>query len=278
VIDGYDWAALEKLDGGTIWELKRKMRADLVAMARRRLAESSAHRGLAAEWTNTVLDADIVTFGFARRVPSYKRLTLMLRDPARLKALLTDEQRPIQIVIAGKSPPADEGGKALIQKVVAFARSDAASGRVVFLPDYEMTLARHLVQGVDVWLNNPRRPHEASGTSGMKAALNGVVNCSVLDGWWCEGYSPEVGFQIGGDEVAETDEAQDAADADALFAVLEQQLVPVYYDDRTRWIGLMRNSIAQLGARFNTNRMLVEYVEQLYLPAHRDLLAQLQTA
>jgi starch phosphorylase len=184
----------------------------------------------------------------------------------------------VQIVLAGKAHPADEGGKALIQKVVAFARSDAASGRVVFLPDYEMTLARHLVQGVDVWLNNPRRPHEASGTSGMKAALNGVVNCSVLDGWWCEGYSPEVGFQIGGDEVAETDEAQDAADADALFAVLEQQLVPVYYDDRTRWIGLMRNSIAQLGARFNTNRMLVEYVEQLYLPAHRDLLAQLQTA
>ena len=134
VIDGYDWAALEELDGATIWELKRKMRADLVAMARRRLTDSSAHRGLATEWANTVLDADIVTFGFARRVPSYKRLTLMLRDPSRLKALLTNEQRPIQIVIAGKSHPADEGGKALIQQMVQFADDPDVRHRIVFPP------------------------------------------------------------------------------------------------------------------------------------------------
>jgi starch phosphorylase len=140
-----------------------------------------------------------------------------------------------------------------------------------------MTLARYLVQGADVWLNNPRRPLEASGTSGMKAALNGVVNCSILDGWWYEGFTPEVGFAIGGDEVAADEAAQDAADAAALFDVLEQQVIPAYYD-REAWLSLMRNSIARLGTRFTTNRMLVEYVERLYLPAHRDLLGQLQTA
>ena len=260
-----DFARAYELDDETLWNVHRDAKLALLRFM--------ADRGLRASF-----DPEALTIGFARRFATYKRADLLFSRPERLAQLLAAADRPVQIVLAGKAHPADEGGKALIQKVVAFARSEAASGRVVFLPDYEMTLARHLVQGVDVWLNNPRRPHEASGTSGMKAALNGVVNCSVLDGWWCEGYSPEVGFQIGGDELAETDEAQDAADADALFAVLEQQLVPVYYDDRARWIGLMRNSIAQLGARFNTNRMLVEYVEQLYLPAHRDLLARLQTA
>src|SRR5581483_1090333 len=153
-------------------------------------------------------------------------------------------------------------------------RSAKANGRVVFLPDYEMTLARYLVQGVDVWLNNPRRPLEASGTSGMKAALNGVVNVSILDGWWCEGYSEETGFAIGGNWIASNDEA----DADALFAVLEDEVIPTFYGERARWVSLMRNSIAQLGARFNTSRMVVEYVEQLYLPAHRDLVEQLTAA
>jgi starch phosphorylase len=141
-----------------------------------------------------------------------------------------------------------------------------------------MTLAAELVPGVDVWLNNPRRPLEASGTSGMKAALNGVVNCSILDGWWCEGYSPGTGFAIGGDWVASNDADQDAADAEALFSVLEEQVIPTYYGDRAGWLALMRGSIAQLGARFSTNRMLIEYVESLYLPAHRELLTQLEAA
>ena len=150
---------------------------------------------------------------------------------------------------------------ALAQLIDDRTRNPRARGRIVFVPDYEMTLARHLVQGVDVWLNNPRRPLEASGTSGMKAALNGVVNCSVLDGWWCEGYSADTGFAIGG-EIASDDAAQDAADAVALFEVLEQHVIPSYYD-QGRWLWLMRNSIAQLGARFTTNRMLVDYVEGL---------------
>jgi starch phosphorylase len=223
-------------------------------------------------------DPDALTIGFARRFATYKRADLMLSDPERLARLLSDPDRPLQIVLAGKAHPADEGGKALIQKLVEFSRDPRAHGRLVFLEDYEMTLARDLVQGVDVWLNNPRRPLEASGTSGMKAALNGVVNCSILDGWWCEGYSPETGFAIGGDWVASADAEQDAADAAALFRVLEEQVIPTYYGDRPRWLALMRGSMAQLGARFSTNRMLVEYVESLYLPAHHDLLQQLQAA
>ena len=225
-------------------------------------------------------DPESLTIGFARRFATYKRADLILSRPERLAGLLADASRPLQIVLAGKAHPADEGGKALIQKIVQFTRESRAAGRIVFLEDYEMTLAQDLVQGVDVWLNNPRRPLEASGTSGMKAALNGVVNCSILDGWWCEGYSPETGFAISGDWVASNDAAQDEADAEALFRVLEEQVIPTYYadGDRAGWLNLMRGSIAQLGARFNTNRMLVEYVESLYLPAHHDLLQQLQAA
>jgi starch phosphorylase len=161
----------------------------------------------------------------------------------------------------------------VIQLVVDFAREPAAAGRVVFLEDYEMTLARRLVQGVDLWLNTPRRPFEASGTSGMKAALNGVPNCSILDGWWAEAYSPERGFAIETLEAAASDAEQDEADADALYAVLEEQVLPAYYErDETglpqRWIALMRESIAELGPRFGTARMVAEYVERLYLPAH----------
>ena len=260
-----DFARAYDLDDDSLWHVHRAAKRDLL-----RFMES---RGLRASF-----DEDALTICFARRFATYKRADLLFSRPERLARLLADAEKPLQIVLAGKAHPADEGGKALIQKVVAFARSPEASGRVVFLPDYEMTLARHLVQGADVWLNTPRRPLEASGTSGMKAALNGVVNCSILDGWWCEGYSNETGFAIEGAWADSNDDAQDAADADALFAVLEHQVVPTFYGDRRRWIALMRHSIAQLGARFTTNRMLMEYVEGLYLPAHRDLVAQLTAA
>ena len=221
------------------------------------------------------LDAGVLTIGFARRFATYKRASLIFSRPDRLAALLGDSERPIQILLAGKAHPADEGGKDVIRDVVDFAREPSAAGRVVFLEDYEMTLARRLVQGADVWLNTPRRPYEASGTSGMKAALNGVLNVSILDGWWAEAYSPAVGFAIdGGAAGADADEAeQDEADADALFAALEEQIVPLYYERNAaglpeRWIALMRESIAELGPRFGTARMVSEYVERLYLPAH----------
>jgi glycogen phosphorylase len=260
-----DFARAYTLDDEALWRVQRNARGALIDFMRSRRLPGS-------------FDPDALTIGFARRFATYKRADLIFSQPERLARLLADTDRPLQIVLAGKAHPADEGGKALIQKVVAFARSAYANGRVVFLPDYEMTLARYLVQGVDVWLNNPRRPLEASGTSGMKAALNGVVNASILDGWWCEGYSEETGFAIGGDWLASNDEAQDAADAEALYSVLETQVIPMFYDDRSQWVSLMRNSIAQLGARFNTNRMLVEYVESLYLPAHGDLVSQLTAA
>jgi starch phosphorylase len=221
----------------------------------------------------------VLTIGFARRFATYKRAGLLFSQPERLARLLSDPDRPIQILVAGKAHPADEAGKDVIQHVVDFARDPAAAGRVVFLEDYEMMLARRLVQGVDVWLNTPRRPMEASGTSGMKAALNGVLNCSILDGWWAEAYTPALGFAIGDHNVAETEAEQDLADAEALFAVLEQQVLPTYYerDEQkrpSRWIEMMRHSIAELGTQFSTNRMVVEYVEQLYLPAHRRVSEQ----
>ncbi|MBV8256511.1 MAG: alpha-glucan family phosphorylase [Actinobacteria bacterium] len=220
------------------------------------------------------LEADILTIGFARRFATYKRASLLFSQPERLAKLLDDPRRPIQILIAGKAHPADEGGKDVIQRVIEFARTPEAADRVRFLEDYEMTLARRLVQGVDVWLNTPRRPMEASGTSGMKAALNGVLNCSILDGWWAEGYSPDVGFAIG-DEATEglSEEEQDAADAEALFAVLEEQVIPAYYDRKglaapARWVAMMRQSIARLGTEYSTTRMVAEYTDRLYLPAH----------
>jgi glycogen phosphorylase len=228
-------------------------------------------------------DPDALTIGFARRFATYKRAGLLLSQPDRLARLLGDPARPLQIFIAGKAHPADEGGKDVIQHVVDFARSFAAGHHVVFLEDYEMTLARRLTQGVDVWLNTPRRPMEASGTSGMKAALNGVLNCSILDGWWAEAYQPTRGFAIGGEESRASEAEQDAADAEALFAVLEQQVLPTYYDrDESglpvRWIEMMRHSIAELGTQYSTTRMVAEYVERLYLPAHESVAGRAAAA
>ncbi len=270
---------LEVLLGDTDprFELARELPADDLWAAHRgakeRLLEFAAATRGARE-----LDADVLTIGFARRFATYKRASLLFGQPDRLARLLADPERPIQVLVAGKAHPADEDGKDLIQLVVDFAREPMAAGRVVFLEDYEMTLARRLVQGVDVWLNTPQRPLEASGTSGMKAALNGVLNCSILDGWWAEAYSPACGFAIDGPE-AEGDPRQDETDAEALYAVLEEQVLPAYYErDEAglpqRWIALMRESIAELGPRFGTARMAAEYVDRLYLPAHEGAPAE----
>jgi len=231
----------------------------------------------------TGLDPDALTIGFARRFATYKRAGLLFSQPERLDRLIGDARRPVQILLAGKAHPADEAGKDVIKQVVDFARSPEGSGRVVFLADYEMTLARRLVQGCDVWLNTPRRPMEASGTSGMKAALNGVLNCSILDGWWAEGYAPDRGFAVGDGEGAGSDEERDALDAESLFAVLEHQVLPAYYERDARglpvrWIGMMRHSIAELGAQFSTTRMVTEYAERMYLPAHAAAASALEAA
>jgi starch phosphorylase len=272
------------VDAGTIWSLKRKMRFDLINMTRTRLAESTRNRGSnSTEWVAGVLDPDIITFGFARRVPSYKRLTLMLRDPERLKALLTDPERPIQIVIAGKSHPADEGGKALIQQMVQFADQHDVRERIVFLPDYDISMARPLYPGCDVWMNNPLRPYEACGTSGMKAALNGAANLSIRDGWWDEWFDPAYGWEIPSAEGLDDPDHRDETEARALYHIIETEIVPRFYDVDgdglpQRWIQMMRDTVAGLGPKVLASRMVRDYVTTLYAPAAASARSVTETA
>jgi glycogen phosphorylase len=214
----------------------------------------------------------VLTIGFARRFATYKRAGMIFTDRERLARLLADEQRPVQLVFAGKAHPADRPGQAVIQEIFGRTRSPEFRGRVFMLEDYDMRIGRFLVQGVDVWLNNPRRPLEASGTSGMKAAMNGIPNLSVLDGWWDEGWSEGNGWAIGGRESLQDEVAQDWADAMDLYRLLEGEVVPEYYerDDKgipARWVQRMRRSIATTLWQFSTTRMLHEYTERLYLPA-----------
>jgi starch phosphorylase len=214
----------------------------------------------------------VLTIGFARRFATYKRAGMIFSDIDRLARLVWDQNRPVQIVFAGKAHPADRPGQQVIQAIFAVSRSDKLRGRVFILEDYDMRIARFLVQGVDVWLNNPRRPLEASGTSGMKAAHNGVVNVSVLDGWWDEGWTGDNGWAIGGRDTNSDEGAQDWADAMDLYRLLENEIVPRYYDRNTKgfapgWVDLMRRSMATTIWRFSTTRMLQEYTEWLYLPA-----------
>ena len=270
-----DSAAAADADAAYWWQLRKQLRARLVTETRNRLRESWQQRGASGAelmWIDDVLDPDVLTIGFARRVPSYKRLTLMLNDPARLASLLLDPERPIQIVIAGKAHPADEGGKRLIQQMVRFADSEAVRRRIVFLPDYDMALARYLVQGCDVWLNNPLRPLEACGTSGMKVALNGGLNVSVRDGWWDEWYDGGNGWEIPtADGVADADR-RDELEAAALYELLVKSVAPLFYDgDRDGvphgWIDVVRHSLRSLGPLVRADRMVGDYVTHLYTPA-----------
>ena len=260
-------AALQ-VDDAELWRVHQDRKRALVETALRRFREQAGTHGEPA------LDPETLTIGFARRFATYKRAGLLFSDQERLTRLLGDPARPLQVLVAGKAHPADEGGKKLIQQLVAFSRDSNAAGRVVFLEDYEIGLARSLLQGVDIWLNTPRRPQEASGTSGMKAALNGVLNVSILDGWWAEGYAPEAGWAIGGSYVDPHEAEQDARDAAELYRILEEEVLPAYYrrgEDGlpADWLRKMKASIARFGAMFNAKRMVVEYVENMYLPAHR---------
>lgn len=265
----------EQVSDTEIWSAKRAMRERLVAEARRRLRTSWRDRGASEaemRWVDSVLDPDVLTIGFARRVPSYKRLTLMLRDPERLKALLLHPEHPVQLVIAGKAHPADDGGKRLIQDMVGFADDPEIRHRIVFLPDYDIGMAQALFPGCDVWLNNPLRPLEACGTSGMKAALNGALNLSIRDGWWDEWYEPEFGWAIPSAEGVEDDNHRDDLEAAALYELLEQHVAPRFYDAGpdgvpVRWLEMLRQTLASLGPRVQATRMVREYVEALYKPA-----------
>ncbi len=270
-----------RLADGHLWELRRTLREQLVHEVRARLHVSCRGRGAArAElgWIDGVLDPDVLTIGFARRVPSYKRLTLMLRDPARLTELLLHPTRPVQIVVAGKAHPADDGGKRLIQELVRFTDDPRVRHRIVFLPDYGMAMARKLYHGCDVWLNNPLRPLEACGTSGMKAALNGCLNLSVLDGWWDEWYEPDFGWAVptADGQAAADEKRRDDIEADALYRLVQDQVAPCFYDRGIsgnglpdRWIEMVRQTLRRLGPKVPADRMVCEYVESLYTPAAR---------
>ncbi|GAA1659120.1 glycosyltransferase family 1 protein [Fodinicola feengrottensis] len=269
------WEIVGELPADRLWAIRRELRGRLVDEVRRRVHHSMVHRGhTEAElgWVQNVFDPDVLTIGFARRVPSYKRLTMMLRDPARLRAMLTDPERPIQIVIAGKSHPADEGGKHLIQQMVQFADDPAVRNRIVFLPDYDIGMAQFLYAGCDVWLNNPLRPLEACGTSGMKSALNGGLNLSIRDGWWDEMYDGGNGWAIPtADGIADPDRRDDL-EAAAFYDLVEQHVRARFYDRGAdgvpkSWIDMVRHTLKSLGPLVQATRMVRDYVEELYTPA-----------
>ena len=268
------WRAIGAASDEALWAARSSMRSELVDEVRRRLRQSWLVRGASpAElgWTDAALDPDALTIGFARRVPSYKRLTLMLRDPARLEKMLLDTERPLQLIIAGKSHPADDGGKQLVQQIVQFADRARVRHRIVFLPDYDMEMARYLISGCDVWLNNPLRPLEACGTSGMKSSLNGGLNLSIRDGWWDELFDGENGWAIPSAVGVEDADRRDDLEANAIYDLLETSVLPRFYH-RTdgvprRWTQMVRHTLTETGPQLVSSRMVREYVTALYVPA-----------
>lgn len=275
------WEQASRIPAEELWRTHERRRERLVVFARRRLQEQYAHRGVSLaeiERAGTALDPEVLTIGFARRFATYKRATLMLRDPERLIRLLTDPQRPVQFIFAGKAHPRDDAGKELIRQIIAFSRQPVVRNRFIFLEDYDMDIARFLVQGCDVWLNNPRRPEEASGTSGMKAAANGVLNFSTLDGWWAEAWDAcadqpvPVGWAIGRGETYDNWDYQDQVEAEDIYDVLERDIVPTFYARGSEriprnWVARMHATIENLGPFVSAHRMVRDYVTDFYLPA-----------
>src|ERR1700756_1156279 len=272
------WRRVIDIPDAQLWETHQKLKLRLVEFVRARVRARRERIGESPEAirrVNRILDPEILTIGFARRFATYKRGALLFSDKERLKRMLNDTTRPVQFIFAGKAHPRDEAGKALIQEVYKFSREPGLETRVIFVEDYDSYIARRLVQGVDLWLNHPLRPLEASGTSGMKSAPNGGINLSVLDGWWREGYNGSNGWAIGAEIDTGTTEFQNEVDASSLYQLLENQIVPLYYakpDGKLplAWLQLMRESIRSVTPVFNTHRMVKEYTERLYIPAARS--------
>jgi len=275
VYDHAIWDNIDQIPDEELWSIHQRGKEQLVVFARKRLKTQMQRRGTFNEELNRAeeaLDPEALTIGFARRFASYKRGDLLLREAERLVALLSDSERPLQLVFAGKAHPRDTEGKDIIRNIVHFAQQDEIRRRIIFLEDYDIDVARAMVRGVDVWLNNPRRPMEASGTSGMKASMNGILNLSTLDGWWCEGYQPEGGWTIGAGETYQDPEYHDMIECQAIYEVLENEIIPLFYqrsaDNLPRaWIKRMKNSIRWIAPRFNTNRMVADYTRRFYNPA-----------
>jgi starch phosphorylase len=266
---------IRRVSDARLWQFRTAASKSFVEYARERLSLDMETRGAPPEEVEAakhLFDPHVLTLGFARRFATYKRPNLLLHDPQRLLRLLTNPQRPVQLIIAGKAHPADQAGQALIREWIHFIRQPEARPHAIFLSDYDMLLSEHLVQGVDVWINTPRRPWEASGTSGMKVLVNGGINLSELDGWWAEAYTPEVGWALGDGREHGDDPAWDAVEAEALYDLLEREVIPEFYarDGQgipTAWVARMRESMARLTPRFSANRTVREYTEQHYLPA-----------
>ncbi|MDO7678080.1 MAG: alpha-glucan family phosphorylase [Pirellulales bacterium] len=269
------WQKIYEVDPGELWETHYALKNLLLQFVRRRTSRQCRRRGesdAAVDMARNVLDPNILTIGFARRFATYKRADLLLSDLDRLLAMIGDPDRPIQIIFAGKAHPADDPGKGLIRKIANLRHDERLAGRIVFVEDYDINVCRHLIQGVDVWLNNPRRPLEASGTSGQKVVLNGGLNCSILDGWWAEAYDGQNGFAIGSGQSHSNDDITNARDAESLYRVLEEEVVPLFYDRDSdglphQWIRRMINSIGSLAWRFSSHRMVMDYARNCYVPA-----------
>jgi starch phosphorylase len=269
------WDKIDTVDDGELWETHQTLKVQLIQSARRRAARQAERRGELPEFCaqmSRALSFDALTIGFARRFATYKRANLLLQDFEAIESLVNSAQMPVQLIFAGKAHPLDRPGKAVLQEVAQMYRDPRFAGKVVFIEDYDMDVGRHLVQGVDVWLNNPRRPLEACGTSGQKVVLNGGLNLSVLDGWWAEAYDGMNGFAIGNGETHTSTAVHDARDADNLATVLRDRVVPLFYgrdaDGLPReWIARMKRAIRTLGWRFSADRMVMDYVLKAYIPA-----------
>ncbi|HEY3395992.1 MAG TPA: alpha-glucan family phosphorylase, partial [Lacipirellulaceae bacterium] len=281
--DAKVWQSLYNVDPGELWETHSDLKNRLLDFVRRRVSRQARRRNEpdeAIQAARSLLDPNALTIGFARRFATYKRADLFFRVLDGLAGLVNDPQRPIQLIFAGKAHPADEPGKQLIQKIANLRHDPRFAGRLVFLEDYDINVGRHLVQGVDVWLNTPRRPKEASGTSGMKAVLNGGLNLSILDGWWAEAYNGKNGFAIGDGRQHVDDEITDNRDAQNLLRVLREEVIPLYYERDAdglpqQWISMMVESIATLAPRFSAHRMVMDYVRNCYLVAAGGLSSEM---
>ena len=266
---------IRQVPDATLWQLRNDARTDLIRFVRDRLTQQMDALDAPPEAihsTRQIFDPTVLTIGFARRFATYKRPNLLLHNPDRLLRILTNPDRPVQLVISGKAHPADQAGCSLIQQWTQFIQRPEVGSHIIFISDYDMQVTEHLVQGVDVWLNMPRRPWEASGTSGMKVLVNGGINLSELDGWWAEAYTPDVGWAIGDCQEHGDDPAWDAAEAEALYNVLENEVIPEFYTRDANgispaWTARMRESMARLTPAFSTNRSIREYVDKYYLPA-----------
>jgi starch phosphorylase len=269
------WGRIHHIPDEELWRTHERRRERLVAFSRNRLRVQLESRGATPSevaQADEILNPGALTIAFSRRFATYKRATLLLRNPERLKKIINDKDRPVQFIFAGKAHPHDNPGKELIREIIHFERQPEARRRIVFIEDYDIVVARYLVQGADVWLNTPLRPKEASGTSGMKATLNGAINVSILDGWWAEAYNSNTGWAIGRGEEYRDEEYQNEVESNALFDLLEKEIIPLFYnrtsDDLPRpWISKMKSAMRTIGPEYNTNRMVRQYAEEMYLPA-----------